>query len=117
MNQDSDIQQKLMELKREIRDLKTAKAIPSTIHFYRKTLQIPAGSYSNLKVTVHYASDDSGSEPILFYYSSGVMLARPYDPVSNTQLIEIQGDITYYSYSAPEIAYSNREIISMTYSN
>lgn len=79
-------------LKREIRDLKTAVAVPSLI----KTFSIDHTHEQGLakgfhRWTIHYASTENPSDPISFNGNSSAVLQK-YDSVTNTQkVIEYAG--------------------------
>lgn len=110
MNENSNIQQKIIELEREVRDLKTGKAIPSTINFYRETLNI-SGTYTDLEVTVNYGTNVYGTIPLLFTWPDGQIMT-PYDSTTNTQKLIFQGQ---WTFNTPVIVISNLSIDGLTY--
>lgn len=85
-----DIQQQLIALKEEIRDLKTAQTTPGTSVLFSATGTLPAGSYDGAYTwTITYQNVGDTSAPITsFEHGSGFCLL-PYDPVTNTQKIEM----------------------------
>lgn len=103
-----DIQQELIALKNEIRDLKTAQAIPSKLKTYWKAVVIPAGTYSGVYTwTIQYADQDTENEPLVYVQNDMNVLPLRSD---NTQLIEWTTlSVTYYSQGL-FIVYSSKPI-------
>lgn len=114
MGQDSNIQQKLIALDQEIRDLKTARAIPSMVRFYRASYSFGAGTFTEARLLVTFAHDDNGTPPLLYYVMNGYPLVRPFDPDTDTQEIELQGTMTIQAATDIFYVVSNREIVSFT---
>lgn len=106
--------QELIALKNEIRDLKTAQITPGNSTLQTAQGIMPAGSYKGIySWTITYADEGTTDAPITsFEHGSGWSLG-PYHPSTNTQAIEIfADDIT----TARDIlrVYSSRPIISIT---
>lgn len=106
--------QELIALKNEIRDLKTAQITPGNSTLQTAQGIMPAGSYNGIySWTITYADEGTTDAPITsFEHGSGWSLG-PYHPSTNTQAIEIfADDIT----TARDIlnVYSSRPIISIT---
>lgn len=81
MNQ--DFQTEFESLKREIRDLKTAVAVPSLIKTFSLTYKYEEGLLKGFHSwTIHYAPTDNPSDPISFDGDTSTVLQK-YDPVTN----------------------------------
>lgn len=86
-----NIQEQIIELEREILELKTAQPIPGMVEFYRGLIDIPAMSYNGTYTwTIKYKDVGDTSEPIAFitFLSDRAMHLLPYDAETNTQKIE-----------------------------
>lgn len=107
------MQQELIALKREIRDLKTAQMRPSMMKLYWKSFTIPANISKGLHHwTIHYDETNNTTPPIT-YRMEFVGVPEFYDSTTNTQKIVI--DIPYDGfYGGDEVTYiSTRPIISI----
>lgn len=82
--------QELIALKNEIRDLKTAQTTPGNSTLYRGQGTMPAGTYKGIYTwTISYADEGTTDAPITtFDHGSGWSLG-PYHPSTNTQAIEL----------------------------
>lgn len=108
------MQQELITLKREIRDLKTAQPVPSIMNFYSKTLTIPNNLTQGFHYwTIQFEASENGTDPIS-YDSAFVFVFEFYDSATNTQKIVL--DAPYNNAYAGAIleVYSTRPIISIT---
>ena len=81
-----NIQQELIALKEEIRDLKTAQTIPSVLKTYHSIIVLPAGSYSGVYTwTIKFADHDSTNAPLV-YVSSWMSVL----PFRNDNTIQVE---------------------------
>ena len=81
-----NIQQELIALKEEIRDLKTAQTIPSVLKTYHSIIVLPAGSYSGVYTwTIQFADHDSTNAPLV-YVSSWMSVL----PFRNDNTIQVE---------------------------
>lgn len=66
-----NLQQELIALKEEIRDLKTAQTTPSALKTYYGRLTFPAGSYAagTYTWTIQFADHDSTNAPLVYVSS------------------------------------------------
>lgn len=63
MNQEEFVS-KFIELERELRDLKTARLLPSNMTTYSKNFTAPASAQAGQTWTIHYGSAGSDDAPI-----------------------------------------------------
>lgn len=107
------LQEKIIELKREILELKTGQAIPSTLTIYEELHTLDAGTYTNAIFEVEFAPSPQGMAPIVFvHFSVAPFVVRPYNIETNKMRIEIPS-ATIVGFNAITID-SNREIVSIT---
>lgn len=109
-----NIQQELINLKREIRDLKTAQLQPSMMNLYWKSFTIPNNITKGIHHwTIHYEATNNTTTPIT-YRIDFVDTLEFYDSATNTQKIVM--DIPYDgTYGGDEVTYiSTRPITSIT---
>lgn len=84
------MQQELIDLKREIRDLKTAKICPSIMKFSMATFTIPQNLQDGFYYwTIHYDDSENATMPITFD-DSFLFVLENYDPITNTQKIPFE---------------------------
>ena len=103
-----NIQQELIALKEEIRDLKTAQTIPSVLKTYHSIIVLPAGSYSGVYTwTIRFADHDSTNAPLV--YVSSWMSALPYRD-NNTIQVEWYSSGNYFADSQRFDVYSSKPI-------
>jgi hypothetical protein len=107
---------KFNHIKAEIRDLKTAQKIPSTIAAWTKDVQIDQVMESDARgnYTIYYFPEESevAEEPITLLTNTlpGVYL-KPYDPVTQTQTIRV--DYTGSTAGFTLWVTSNRKMIAV----
>ena len=107
---------KFNHIKAEIRDLKTAQLIPSTIAAWTKDVQISQVLDTDARVnyTIYYYPEEAGlaEEPITLLTNTlpGVYL-KPYDPSTQTQTIRV--DYTGNTAGFPLWVTSNRKMIAV----
>jgi hypothetical protein len=108
---DKDIQSKLIEMKRAVRDLKTAHNMKSIMRTWHLAITLPAyQSYNTIKIRAVY---DEGTQPIMTAITGDRHLI-PLEPVGNTQdfiLAEKQGT---YQPGMNVYFLSTRRILSLT---
>jgi hypothetical protein len=107
------MQQELIALKREIRDLKTAQTVPSITKFYSASFTIPQNIARGFHYwTIHFEDSENPTEPIT-YDSYFFYVPENYDPATNTQKIVL--DIPYDGTYGGETftIYSTRPITSI----
>ena len=110
-----NFQVELIEIKREIRDLKTAQTLPSWFSMNNANAPVPAGTYSGPHTwTIHYEDVGDTNTPITSVaYDTGTTLL-PYDASTNTQKIEWSPiGTTVYVATTFHVA-SSRPIASIT---
>lgn len=106
--------QELIALKNEIRDLKTAQITPgnSTLHYARGDM--PAGTYKGIYTwIIAYEDEGTTDAPITSLEFGPDWSLGPYHTSTNSQAIELYADsLTTVSTYVP--IYSSRPIISIT---
>lgn len=116
MQNKDDIQQKIITAEQELRDLKTAQAIPGYVSMNRSTGTIPARTYSGTYTwTIHYEDVGDTNPPItmLNTYATGDTLL-PYDPSTNTQKFEMHRTNETVYVATTFTVISTRTIASIT---
>lgn len=108
------MQQELIALKREIRDLKTAQSQPSIMKFFGGSFTIPQDITKGFHYwTIQYEASENITEPITYH---GDFLYVPffYDSATNTHKIVL--DIPYDgTFAGMEfLFFSTRPIASIT---
>ena len=107
---DKDIQSKLIEMKREIRDLKTAHNMKSIMRTWHLAITLPTyQSYSTIKIRAVY---DEGTQPIMTAITGDRHLI-PLEPVDNTQDFVLAVEQGTYQPSMNVYFLSTRRIISL----
>lgn len=111
-----NIQQEIIALEQEIRDLKTAQVLAGYSTMKRKTKNFPAGTYSGTYTwTIHYEDVGDTNAPITYLYYGASWSLRPYDSGTNTQKVELYADPSEYWGGDPMfIVASSRDISSIT---
>lgn len=108
------MEQDIINLKREIRDLKTAQTKPSIMKFHSKDFTVPQNITKGFHYwTIHYEASENPTNPIT-NDSYFMLVFEFYDPITNTQriVIDVPYDGTYGgdTYSV----FSTRPIASIT---
>lgn len=107
-----DLQAQLIELKREILDLKTSQTLPGYSRMFKGTFVEPAGSYDGIYTwTITFEDSEDKNAPILFLDSGWGLLK--YDATTNTQKIEYFAVNVSSSFSQNHRFYSTRPIKSV----
>lgn len=107
-----NLQQTIIALKREIRDLKTAQITPSVLKTYYKTVTIPSGTYDGVYTwTVQFADQDTSNTPI--FLTSFDISVLPFES-DNTLKLEWQTLETTFFISVSFKVYSSKPIASIT---
>lgn len=102
-------------IKREIRDLKTAQKLPSTITPWTASFQLPQVGENDQRYTyrIYYFPEDDAEEPItIFNYAMKGVYLKPYNASAQTQDIRIDYTGTLGS-TINVVVTSNRKIISI----
>jgi len=110
-----NLSDEISAIRREIRDLKTAQKLPSTITPYTATFTLPQVGENDQRYTyrIYYAPEDNAQEPItIFNYAMKGVYLKPYDFSAQTQDIRIDYTGTLGSTVTVSLA-SNRQIISV----
>lgn len=104
-----NIQQELIKLKEEIRDLKTAQAIPSILKTYTEEVIIPVGSYNGVYTwTITFEDTNDTNAPLVYVPATYSLLQ--YRSSDNTMDIEwVAKDAHLYSTDRFTV-YSSRPI-------
>lgn len=108
------MQQELIDLKREILDLKTAKVSPSIMFFYSAAFTIPQNITKGFHYwTIHFEESENATDPIT-YDNFFLFMLEFYDSGTNTQkiVIDISADGVYGGETYT--IYSTRPILSIT---
>lgn len=109
-------QDELIDLEREIRDLKTAQTKPSNTQFYRATATLPAGTWSGShEWTITFEDVGDTTAPIVYTNSSTYVSLEPYDSANNQQKLEWFSTSAYYASDQTFIIMSSRPIASITF--
>ena len=111
-----NIQQEIIDLEREIRDLKTAQVLAGLSRMWRESHNIPTGTYSGTYTwTIHYEDVGDTNAPITYLYYTDAWSLRKYDSATNTQKVELYADPSeYWGGDAIFIVASSRKISSIT---
>ena len=108
------MQQELIDLKREIRDLKTAQTVPSIMKFSMATFTIPQNLADGFYYwTIRYDDSENTTTPITFD-DSFLFVLENYDPITNTQKIPFESVNGTYAGETLTIL-STRPIASITF--
>lgn len=93
---ETDLQQKLIRLEQEIRDLKTAQYMPGymNMHYNDFDVAIPTVSVSRYVPTtwtIYYANDEDTNAPIsyILFDDQGSWELLEYDSATNTQKLQL----------------------------
>lgn len=106
--------QKIIELQREVRDLKTASKIPAIFKTYRARYEIPARSYAQGETwTIKFQDVGDTNAPIVMLDTTGQQCLLSYDIGSNTMKIEEVAAPTIYVATFSYVS-SSRPIESIT---
>lgn len=111
-----NIQQEIIDLEREIRDLKTAQVLAGLCRMWRKQQPIQTGTYSGTYTwTIHYKDVGDTNAPITYLCYDDSWSLRKYNSATNTQKVELYADPSeYWGGDAIFIVASSREISSIT---
>lgn len=108
-----NIQQEIISLENEIRDLKTAQIIAGYNSMSRKTASIPTGTYDGIYTwTIHYEDAGDTNAPITRLYYGDNWSLLPYDPITNTQKVELYAIPSEYWGGDPIFTISSSRGIS-----
>lgn len=108
-----DIQQELIRLSQEIRDLKTAQTTPGTSTLYSAQGTIPAGTYKGIYTWIIQYADVGDSNAPITTYMGNISSLGPYHPSANNQALEwFANNVTTVQDTI--YAFSTRPIISIT---
>lgn len=112
----NDIQTEIIDLERELTDLKTAQTKPSNTQFFTDTAIFPAGSWSGShKWTIKFEDVDDDTAPIVYTNSSNVVSLEPYDSATNSQKLEWYSESAWSANDQKFIIMSSRPIASITF--
>lgn len=110
-----NIQDEIIDIERELRDLKTAQPIPGVIQLYTASGIVPAQTYAGAYTwTIHYEDVGDTDAPItqLGGIDNSTLLA--YDPATNTQKVEYAPtSATIYQQTSFQIR-TSRPVTSIT---
>ena len=85
----NDIQAQLIEIKRDIRDLKTAQFLPGLSTMQHAIAILPAGDYNGVYTwTIYYEDVGSTNAPLTYSNPGDGFTLLPYDSDTNTQKLE-----------------------------
>lgn len=112
----NDIQTEIIDLERELTELKTAQTKPSNTQFFTDTAIFPAGSWSGShKWTIQFEDVGDDTAPIVYTNSSNVVSLEPYDSATNSQKLEWYNESAWFASDQPYIIMSSRPIASITF--
>ena len=112
----NDIQTEIIELERELTELKTAQTKPSNSQFFTGTATLTAGSWSGShKWTIQFQDVDDDTAPIVYTNSSNVISLEPYDSATNSQKLEWYSESAWFADDQKFIIMSSRPIASITF--
>lgn len=104
-----NIQQELIKLKEEIRDLKTAQAIPSILRTYTETVIIPIGDYNGVYTwTITFEDTNDTNAPLVYVPATYSLLQ--YRNSDNTMRIEWVANNQHIYSTDRFTVYSSRPI-------
>lgn len=112
-----DYQAEVIDLEREITELKTAQTKPGNSAFFQKTATLPAGSWNGSHTwTIQYEDVGNTDAPITYTNTLSNITLEPYDSDTNTQTLEFYliGTATYASDQTIPVM-SSRPIASITF--
>lgn len=112
----NDIQAEIIDLERELTELKTAQTKPSNTQFFTGTATLTAGSWSGShKWTIQFEDVDDDTAPIVYTNSSNVISLEPYDSATNSQKLEWYSESAWFANDQKFIIMSSRPIASITF--
>ena len=112
----NDIQTEIIDLERELTELKTAQTKPSNTQFFTGTATLTAGSWSGShKWTIQFQDVDDDTAPIVYTNSSNVVSLEPYDSATNSQKLEWYNESAWFADDQKFIIMSSRPIASITF--
>lgn len=111
-----NIQQEIISLEQEIRDLKIAQVYAGYTKMKRIITHFPAGTYSGIYTwTIHYEDVGNTDAPITYLYGGEGWSLRFYGSETNTQKVELYADPSQYFGGDPMFGVaSTRGISSIT---
>lgn len=109
------MQEEIISLRNEIRDLKTAQVRPSIMKLYSADFTVPANITKGFhKWTIHYKSSDNTTEPIS-YDNVFLFVLSFFDSSSRTQKIIVDVPTSTEIYAGKTFTiYSTQQISSIT---
>lgn len=111
-----DYQQEVLDLEREIKDLKTAQIKPSNSAFYPAVAVLPAGTWSGSHTwTIQYEDVGDDTAPITISSFDGFTSFQPYDAANNQQKLEWYSTSATFASNQTYIILSSRPIASITF--
>lgn len=110
-----NIQQELINLKREILELKTWQPLPGTSRMYSAQFLEPAGNLDGIYVwTLTFEDSNDTNAPIVIIDQGVNLVLLPYNQSANTQKIEYFANEVYSSFDQYHTVYSTRKIIDVS---
>lgn len=114
-----DFNQRMRELEREIRDLKTAQRLPGFINMhiiYETVPEYTCTAWNPITWTIHFAGESDGSAPIISLLDDewGAWSLLKYDPYTDTQKIQYVTRYRLVTASDIPLMVSSRAIDSIT---
>lgn len=112
----NDIQTEIIDLERELTELKTAQTKPSNSQFFTGTAIFPAGSWSGShKWTIQFEDVGDDTAPIAYTNSSNVVSLEPYDSATNSQKLEWYSESAWFASDQKFFIMASRPIASITF--
>lgn len=112
----NDIQTEIIDLERELTELKTAQTKPSNSQFFTGIATLTAGSWGGShKWTIQFQDVDDDAAPIVYTNSSNVVSLEPYDSATNSQKLEWYSESAWFADDQKFIIMASRPIASITF--
>lgn len=110
----NDLQEEIIKLKEDIRDLKTAQFLPGIFQMQHALAILPTGDYNGVYTwTIYYEDVGSSNAPLTYSNPGEGFSLLPYDAENNTQKLEWYIASGYdWPYDELDI-YSSRPITSV----
>lgn len=112
-----DYQAEVMDLEREITELKTAQTKPGNSAFFTGLAVLPGGTWTGAHTwTIQFEDVGDDTAPIVATDVNSLITFTPYDSATNTQNLEWFTDSwQWYLSEQPYIILSSRPIASITF--
>ena len=115
----NNFNQRMLELEREIRDLKTAQTLPGFINMHIIQERVPeyvCASWTPYTWTIHFAGESDGSAPIISILDDewGAWSLMQYDTNTDTQELQYVPKYQIFGSTYTPLMVSSRAVSSIT---